>query len=264
MNRANYDSKVLTISDLEVEGSKKLSKPIRSYYNGGGMDMITYQDNMLAFQRYQIRPRILVNVRDVDMSASIYGQKTSLPFGFSPSAFQKLAHPIGEIGTSRVAARHNIPMTLSTYSATSVEDVVAEGKGNPYAMQLSIMKLGEANFSIIRRAEAAGCKAVWMTVDCAILGRRLGEARDNFALPDDLVLPNLPEDLPWKDVTNDDPRLDYDDALTWESLLPWVRSVTKLEIWLKGVYTAEDVQLAISHGVDGIIVSNHGGRGYGA
>ncbi|GAA5915162.1 hypothetical protein JCM6882_001126 [Rhodosporidiobolus microsporus] len=99
-----------------------------------------------------------------------------------------------------------------------------------------------------------------MTVDCAILGRRLNEARNNFTLPDDLVLPNLPEDLPWKDVTNNDPRLDYDDALTWESLLPWARSVTKMEIWLKGVYTAEAVQLAISHGVDGIIVSNHGGR----
>lgn len=126
---------------------------------------------------------------------------------------------------------------------------------------------------------ASGCKAVWMTVDCAILGRRLNEARNSFALPEDLDLPNLPADLPWRDVTNDDERLAYgtservteqdplfnsftltDDALTWESLLPWARSVTKLEIWLKGVYTAEDVQLAISHGVDGIIVSNHGGR----
>lgn len=81
---------------------------------------------------------------------------------------------------------------------------------------------------------AAGCKAIWYTVDCAILGRRINEAKNNFALPADLDLPNLPADLDWKDVTNDDSRLDYDDALTWESLIPWAKANTKLEIWLKG------------------------------
>lgn len=81
--------------------------------------------------------------------------QTALPFGFSPSAFQCLAHPDGELATSRAAAKAGIPMTLSTYSTTAVEDVVAQGKGNPYAMQLSIMKSREANLSIIRRAEGA-------------------------------------------------------------------------------------------------------------
>ncbi|GAA5874320.1 hypothetical protein JCM8547_007562 [Rhodosporidiobolus lusitaniae] len=260
MNRQNYDPNVLTISELEVAANKKLPKPVREFYGGGAMDLVTLHENMSAFNRIRIRPRILVNVDGVDMSTSIYGVKTSIPFGFSPSAFQGLANPIGEIGSSHAAAKANTSMTLSTYSTTSIEDVVAAGNGNPYAMQLSIMKSREANLEIIRRAEASGCKAVWMTVDCAILGRRLNEARNNFTLPDDLVLPNLPADLPWKDVTNDDPRLDYDSALTWETLLPWARSVTKMEIWLKGVYTAEDTLLAISHGVDGIIVSNHGGR----
>ncbi|GAA6006867.1 hypothetical protein JCM10207_009118 [Rhodosporidiobolus poonsookiae] len=260
MNRGNYDANVLTITELEAAANKKLPKMVRDYYNGGAMDMITYQDNIRAFDKYRIRPRILVDVSKVDMSSEIYGTKVSLPFGFSPSAFQKLAHPIGEIGTSRAAAKANTSMTLSTYSSTAVEDVVREGNGNPYAMQLSMMKSRSANLEIIQRAEACGCKALWMTVDCAILGRRLNEARNSFTLPDDLVLPNLPQDLNWRDVTNDDPRLDYDDACTWESLIPWARSQTKLEIWLKGIYTAEDVQLAISHGVDGIIVSNHGGR----
>ncbi|ORY44661.1 hypothetical protein BCR35DRAFT_336314, partial [Leucosporidium creatinivorum] len=75
MNRASYDPNVLTISELEREGSKKLPKPIRDYYNGGGMDLLTYEDNMLAFLRYRIRPRILVDVSEVDMSTTIYGQK---------------------------------------------------------------------------------------------------------------------------------------------------------------------------------------------
>lgn len=139
------------------------------------MDLHTYTDNMEAYKRYRIRPRILVNVADVDTSTTIYGQKVrvralsrayrricspsdplqvDLPLGFSPTAFQGLAHPVGERGTSRAAARANIPMTLSTYSTTSIEDVVAAGSGNPYAMQLSVMKSRGANLEILQRAES--------------------------------------------------------------------------------------------------------------
>jgi (S)-2-hydroxy-acid oxidase len=87
------------------------------------------------------------------MSTTIYGTKVDLPLGISPSAFHKLAHPIGEIGTSRAATKANIPMALSTYSTTAVEDVVAEGLGSPYAMQLSLMKSRAANLELIKRAE---------------------------------------------------------------------------------------------------------------
>ena len=119
---------------------------------------------------------------------------------------------------------------------------------------------------------------MFVTVDCAVLGRRLNEARNDFKLPDHIELPNLPEDLDWRALDSPDDRLKFDAALSWKSLVTWARESTKMEIWLKGgelastlgrlwfkleltsVYTAEDVVLAIDHGMDGVIVSNHGGR----
>lgn len=154
-----------------------------------------------------------------------------MPLGFSPTAFQKMAHPDGEAGTSRAAASAGIPMILSTYSTTSIEDVVKAGQGEGvYCMQLSVMKSRAANLEILKRAEgksrpgtgscrldtdgflsytAAGCKAVMITVDCAVLGRRLNEARNEFRIPEHLDLPCLPADCNWRDLVTEDDRLKF-------------------------------------------------------
>lgn len=261
MNRQVLNNGVYTLSDLEEESKKTLPQMVHEFYNGGAMDMITCRENVEAFNQYRIRPRILVDVGNIDMSVEVFGQKVAAPLGFSPTAFQRLAHPDGEIATSMAASKAGIPMCLSTYSTTSIEDVVTAGQGAiPYVMQLSVMKSREANLEIIRRAEKAGCKAVFVTVDCAVLGRRLNEARNNFTLPDHIELPHMPADCDWRNLVVEDDRLKYDASCTWKTLVDWARSHTKMQIWLKGVYTAEDVALAIEYGIDGVVVSNHGGR----
>jgi (S)-2-hydroxy-acid oxidase len=115
----------------------------------------------------------------------------SLPIGFSPSAMDRLAHSDGEVGTSRAAAKTGIPMCLSSYSTTALEEVVAESRGNPYMMQMCIVKDRDITLQLIRRAEAAGYRALFLSVDCPALGRRWNEMKNGFALPDDLRFPNI-------------------------------------------------------------------------
>ena len=111
------------------------------------------RDNEEAYNRYKIRPRILVNVDNVDISTEIFGCKTALPLGFSPAAMHRLAHPDGEIATSRAAAKIGICMGLSSYATASLEDVAAQGSGNPYVMQLCVLRDRETTLQMLQRAE---------------------------------------------------------------------------------------------------------------
>lgn len=173
------------------------------------------RDNEEAFNRYKIRPRILVNVANVDTSSTIFGEKVSLPLGFAPVATHKLAHPDGEVGTSRAAAKHGICMGLSSSPTASLEEVAVERRGNPMAMQMCILQDRRITERVVKRAEgketyvslslpalivptpAAGYKALFISIDVPMLGRRLNEYRNGFALPADIKLPNiLDEDLP--------------------------------------------------------------------
>ncbi|RJE21100.1 S-2-hydroxy-acid oxidase [Aspergillus sclerotialis] len=221
---------VSCIADLKRMGSSRLPTMVRDYYNEGAMDLITLHENEAAFDRYKIRPRILRNVDHIDMSTEILGSKVSLPFGFSPTASQKLAHPDGELATSSAAAKFGICMGLSSYSNHSLEDVAAKGLGNPYVMQMCVLRDRGLTLQLLERAEKAGYKALFLSVDVPVLGKRLNEYRNNYQLPDDMSWPNI---LSWGSDTSN--RTDY-------------------------VCTPEDVELALQYGVDGIVVSNHGGR----
>jgi (S)-2-hydroxy-acid oxidase len=208
----------------------------------------------------------------------------------------KLAHSDGELAVSRAAAKFNICMGLSSYATESMENVAAQGTQNPYVMQFCVVRDRKITLQILQRAEgqyyyghsifiyfplrrgevvcslkfsdvraAAGYKAVFLSVDCPLLGRRLNEYRNNFTLPQGLEWPNLLSDgrseLSGVERSNDEANgNDFDPTLDWENTIPWLRANTKLQIWIKGVYTAEDVHLAIKYGLDGVVVSNHGGR----
>ena len=229
------------------------------------MDLLTLRDNEAAYDRYKIRPRVLVNVDNIDTSGSIFGVKTSLPLGFSPAAMHKLAHPDGEIATSKAAASQGLCMALSSYATESITNVAAQGNGNPYAMQLCVLRDRETSKYILEQAEAAGCKALFLSVDTPCLGLRLNEYRNNFVLPDGIEWPNLRSDGK-SELSGSEAnpsavnKHEFDASLDWDTAIPWLRANTKLQLWIKGVYTAEDVLLAIKHGIDGVIVSNHGGR----
>ncbi|KAF4810668.1 Oxidase FUB9 [Colletotrichum siamense] len=262
---ATWDPKVHTIRDLMELGSKKLPKMYRDYYNEGAMDLVTLKDNEEAYNRYKILPRILVNVDNIDLSTTIFGTKVSFPLGFSPAAMHKLAHPDGEVATSRAAAKMNICMALSSYATESMENVAAQGLGNPYVMQLCVLRDRETTIQILKRAEASGYKAIFLSVDTPLLGRRLNEYRNNFTLPDGVEWPNLLSDgkSELSGAIKDEQAVskhDFDPSLDWDSAIPWLKQHTNLQIWLKGVYNPDDVAMAIRYGIDGIVISNHGGR----
>ena len=150
------DKEIHCINDLKEKGSAKLSREHREYFNEGAMDMLTLRDNEEAFNRYRIRPRILTDVSDVDTSTEMLGTKIAFPFGFSPAAMHQLAHADAEVGTSKAAAAVGCPMFLSTYSTKSLEDVAAEGSGNPYGYQITMIKDRALTVKAIRRAEGKG------------------------------------------------------------------------------------------------------------
>ncbi|KAH2444112.1 hypothetical protein KXW63_009217, partial [Aspergillus fumigatus] len=248
------------IKDLERLGSSKMPKAYREYYNEGAMDLITLRENESAYNRYMIRPRVLRNLSTIDTSTTIVGCKVKFPFGFSPTAMQTLAHPDGEEGTSKACANFNTLMGLSNYATKNLEQVIAHSKGNPYVMQMSLLKNKAAMIQVIKRADAAGFKALFVTLDVPYLGRRLNEYRNNFGVPKGMEYPNL---FPGVDVTNledGDESMAYDNSLEWPDIVPFIRQYTNMQIWGKGIYTAADAELAIKYGFDGIIISNHGGR----
>ncbi|PYI00913.1 FMN-dependent dehydrogenase family protein [Aspergillus sclerotiicarbonarius CBS 121057] len=254
------DPEIFSIADLRAKASAKLPKEYREFFNEGAMDLITVQDNEDAYNRYKIRPRVLRDVSNLDTSTTIFDTKVAFPFGFSPAASHKIAHPEGEIGTSKGAAAMNIPMALSAYATCSLEDVIAQGSGNPYIMQFSILKDRGITQQLLERAERSGYKAAMLTVDAPMLGRRLNEFRNSFGIPKGMDYPNIAPCLDMSNLTHKGEGMAYEDSLEWEEAIGWIRSVTKLDIWLKGIYTAEDIKLAIQHGVDGVLISNHGGR----
>nr|XP_018258945.1 uncharacterized protein I303_08485 [Kwoniella dejecticola CBS 10117]OBR81103.1 hypothetical protein I303_08485 [Kwoniella dejecticola CBS 10117] len=254
------DPLIHSIKDLEEYASRNLAPKYANYIAGGSMDMITLKDNVEEYNRYRILPRALRNVKNIDTSAEIYGFKSKFPLGISPTGFHVVAHPQKEKATSRAAKRVGVPMCISSRATTSVQDIIQARPRSrsrstdehsriririPYAMQLCVMKDYEANLYVIRKAEEAGCKVLWITVDLPVTGRRLGELKFGFGVPDGEKIENMPED--------------FDYSLDWDKI-KWFKNHTKMEIWLKGVMHPEDARLALQYGVDGIIISNHGGR----
>lgn len=261
MNRAvTYDDKVHCIADLELEANRKLPPMVRDFYGGGSMDLNTVRENKSAYDRYSLRPRVMVDVTEVDTSTICLGSKVAFPLGFSPSANHGLAHPDAERGTSRAAAKKKINMALSSWTNTSPKVVAEQGKdaGISYAHQLSAVKDVEVTMSIIRNAEACGYKAIFLSVDCPLLGRRLNEMKNTFTLPSNCTFPCYPF-IKGGEMVSNDIRTQYETTLTW-SYIKELKKKTNMEIWLKGILTGEDADMAVNAGADGIIVSNHGGR----
>lgn len=176
-----------------------------------------------------------------------------------------MAHPDGELATSRACAKRNINMGVSSFSNYSVEEVTKAGlEVGPigHVMQVYTMKDRALQRRIIERAEAAGCIAIFITADSPVLGVRYNEWRNDFRTPAGLAFPMLEKTSEMiMAQTHDDGFLALNsDSHSWAEEIPWLRSITKMEIWIKGVLTAEDVLLAREYGCDGVIISNHGGR----
>ena len=177
-----------------------------------------------------------------------------------------MAHPDGELATSRACAKAGLNMAVSSFSNYRIEDVRSAGTEiDPsicHAIQLYTMKDRALQERIIASAEAAGCTAIFLTADSPVLGVRYNEWRNDFRTPEGLAYPILEKTTEMiRASTHDGGFVAFnDDAHSWARDIPWLRARTKMQIWIKGVLTAEDTELAVQHGCDGIIVSNHGGR----
>jgi 4-hydroxymandelate oxidase len=255
----------VNIFELEAIAREKLSREAYDYYAGGAHDEVTLRENRAAYDRISLAYRVLVDVSHRDLTTSVLGQPVSMPILVAPTAFHALATPEGERAAARAAGAAGTIMILSTLSNTRVEDVVAAATG-PVWFQLYVYRDRQATEGLVRRAEAAGCKALVLTVDAPLLGRRERDVRNRFRLPPGLAVANmLPEgygDVP--EVIGDSGLAAYvanllNPALTWKDVA-WLQSITKLPVLVKGIVRPDDALRAAEAGAVGIVVSNHGGR----
>lgn len=237
----------INIFDYEILAQARMETGAWNYYQSGSDDEVTLRANRTAFERIRLRPRVLVDVRACDMRTNVLGTPVSMPILIAPTAFHCLAHAEGECATARAAGRAGALMVASTSSTRSLEDIAREANG-PLWFQLYFHDRTTAE-ELVYRATVAGYRALVITADSPRWGHKERAIRSGFGLPPHLHKANFAdEDAAREDV-----------YVTWGSLA-WLRSLTSLPIVLKGILTAEDATLALKHGVDGIIVSNHGGR----
>ena len=255
---------LVNISDYENLAKEKLTQMAYDYYSSGANDEITLRENTDAYKRIFLKYRVLVDVSKLDMSTEVLGQKISMPLMIAPTAFHKLANTEGEVAVSKAAGAAGTIMILSTLSNSDVEDVVKASTG-PVWFQLYVYKDREVTKELVRRAEDAGCKAIVLTVDAPYLGTRERDVRNKFNLPAGLSVKNLlpvqKGNLPESNESNLSGYVQehLDPSLSWKDVA-WLKSITKLPVLIKGIACKEDALLAVDHGVEGIVVSNHGGR----
>jgi 4-hydroxymandelate oxidase len=203
---------------------------------------------------------MLVDISQVTTATEVLGTESSMPLFVAPTAFQRTVHPEGEPAMARAAAAVGTVMCLSTFATATIEEVAEAAPGAPRWFQLYWSSDRGFVRDVVQRAAAAGFGAIVLTVDLPRLGRRERDLLTGFMVPEELPVPAFlaladaaravsPEDISWA----------VDNTLTWRDL-EWLRSVSSLPVLVKGVLTAEDAVLAAEAGVDGVVVSNHGGR----
>jgi isopentenyl diphosphate isomerase/L-lactate dehydrogenase-like FMN-dependent dehydrogenase len=248
----------VNVDDFEEAARARLDPGVYGYFAGGAGDEQTLRANVSAFAGWELRPRVLVDVAEVSTATTVLGSEVELPLLVAPTALQRLADPEGELATARGAAAAGTVVTLSTLSSVSPGELAAAAPGAPQWFQLYWAKDRGFTKELVESAAEAGQRAIVLTVDLPVAGRRERDLRAGFALPPDLPLPNLPARLQREDFHVGLGTI-FDPTITWRDL-EWLRSVSPLPLVLKGILTAEDALLAVEHGAEGVIVSNHGGR----
>ncbi len=262
----------VTAADWEAAAAEALEPGPFGYIAGGAGAEATMRANLEAFERRRLRPRMLGGHLERDLSVEVLGLRSPVPFLLAPIGVLSIAHADAERAVARAAATTGVPMVLSSAASTSLEDVAAELGETPAWYQLYWFSDHEIAGSLVDRAAAAGYGAIVVTLDTLTLGWRPRDLRLGY-LPflhgeglaqffSDPVFRSLLDEPPEEDVLGASVRalsLFSNLGLTWADL-DWLRGRTELPILVKGVLTAEDARIALEHGVDGIVVSNHGGR----
>ena len=252
----------VTVGDYQALAKAVLPEATYDYITSGSTDEVTLRDNVAAFQRIRLLPPLLSGVDQVDTATTVLGQKIALPVLLAPAAAQNLYHPDGVLAAARAAAAAQTILGVSSSAGHTVEEVAAAGTG-PKWFQLYVPKDRGVGRQMVERVNRAGYRAIIVTVD---LGERKdADLRHRFALPDDMLRSHLrgvgfeiPDRMTADEVAAFNAKA-WDQSFTWK-IFDWLRPLTKLPLIIKGVLRAEDARQAVSLGLNGIVVSNHGGR----
>jgi isopentenyl diphosphate isomerase/L-lactate dehydrogenase-like FMN-dependent dehydrogenase len=263
-DRSAVLGRIVRLTEFEPLARAVMDPAAFDYVAGGAWDELSLGEAEAAWRRRRLRPRVLVDVSRIDPSTTMAGSRAALPIGIAPMAAHGLAHPDAEPAVARAAAAAGIPLTASTMSTVSMEETAAAAPGGIRWFQLYTQADPTRTRDLVERAVASGYRAIMVTVDLPVLGYRERDLRSGF----DLSVPHGNFTDAGPDHASHDGTLEggydlisetIDRGLVWDDLAA-MRSWSSLPIFLKGILTAEDARLAIDHGVDGIVVSNHGSR----
>jgi L-lactate dehydrogenase (cytochrome) len=276
---------ITNIEDLRLLAAKRVPRMFYDYADSGSWTEGTYRANQADFQKIELRQRVAVNMENRSTAVTMVGQAAKMPVAIAPVGLTGMQHADGEIHAARAAQKFGIPFTLSTMSICSIEDI-AEATGAPFWFQLYMMRDRDAMARMIDRCKAARCSALVLTLDLQVIGQRHKDLKNGLTAPPKPTFANL-IDLTTKprwclgmlrtkrrsfgnlvghvkavtdmkslaSWTNEQ----FDPRLSWADV-DWVRERWGGKFILKGIMEVEDAQLAVEHGADAIVVSNHGGR----
>lgn len=255
----------INILDYEQLARQGLNSKIADYISAGTCNELTLKRNVDALSQCYIIPRVLNDVSQINTKTTLINQNLTLPLMIAPTAFHRMVHPDGELAVVRAAASKNINMIVSTMSTTSLEEVALNAKSHLW-FQLYVYKDREIVIDLIHRAERAGYKALVITVDVPIMGKREKDIRNQFTLPPNLSAKNLePYGIGQTNIRTRGSKIKnytdllFDKAVSWHDIA-WIKTITKLPIILKGIMHREDAKHALDMQIDALVVSNHGGR----
>lgn len=236
----------INVWDYERLAEEKLDANALAYFAGGAGDEVTLRENVAAFERLKLRPRVLVDVGSVSTETTVLGTEVALPVLIAPLALQRMAHPDGELATARAAAAARTIMCLSSAATARPADVAAAAPNGTHWFQVYVFADRALTNELVDEACANGYAALALTVDTPFLGRRERDIRVDFRVPEGIT--------PISDLFNHG----FDTSLSWRDL-EWLAGFG-LPVVVKGILTAEDAKLACEHGAAAVVVSNHGGR----
>jgi L-lactate dehydrogenase (cytochrome) len=278
--------RAITVDDLRRVARRRMPRGAFDYIDGGAEDERTLAENVRGFSRITFRPRVLRDVAEIDTSATVLGTRLPMPLALSPTGFNRIADPEGELAVARAAQRAGLPYSLSTLGTRSIEEVAAVNTGRKW-FQVYVWNDRGLVKEMIARARDAGFEALILTVDTAVQGRRERDVRHGFVLPPRLGLDTLLDGVLHPGWTWDFMRAEpirfanvvgrgvsdgteaveladlmnnqFDSSVGWDDV-DWLRSVWDGPLIVKGIQTVADAMIAADRGIDAVALSNHGGR----
>ena len=273
-------TRALTIYDLRDIAKRRTPQAPFDYTDGGADTESSLTRARAAYEKLEFQPRILRDVKDVDLSVQMLGKKMSMPVGIAPTGFTRMMQTEGEYAGACAASDAGIPYTLSTMGTRSIEDVAKAAPTGRNWFQLYMWKDRDRSMALVDRAKAAGFDTLVLTVDVPVAGARLRDVRNGMTIPPSLtsktILNAIPRPAWWMNFLTTDPlkfaSLDswngtvaelldsmFDPTVTYEDL-KWIRGQWQGNLVVKGIQNVDDAMMSVAAGADAIILSNHGGR----